>query len=221
MHKLQKDLIYSFTLHSHAYLEITILTEGESVNTINGKEYIMSKGDLVLIPPNTLHSGKSHIGFTDTSVRIDRYTNEDFPYVIHLHDTDGTVLTLSNLIIKTHLEKGPNYTALEESLKESLIQYIKQLSDSSYKYTFTNTLKNIMYTNFPDKNFSLADEIQKLGYNDDYFRRCFKYDTGKSPLEYLTMLRIRQAKDMLSIISSYCNTYICGRVYNSIHFAGN
>ena len=37
-----------------------------------------------------------------------------------------------------------------------------------------------------------------MGYNSDYMRRCFREDFGKSPLEYLTQLRLEQAEKMLT-----------------------
>ena len=45
--------------------------------------------------------------------------------------------------------------------------------------------------------FDLTGEIEKTGFHPDYVRRCFKAETGKTPLAYLTWLRINKAKQLL------------------------
>ena len=65
------------------------------------------------------------------------------------------------------------------------------------QFPFVNEFKSIAYENISNAEFQITDQIAKMGFHPDYFRRCFKEETGKTPLEYLTSLRIRQAKTLL------------------------
>ena len=58
--------------------------------------------------------------------------------------------------------------------------------------------KYTLYKNLGNSDFNVGDAITECGYNPDYFRRCFKKEFGRSPLEYLTDLRIAKAEELLS-----------------------
>ena len=58
--------------------------------------------------------------------------------------------------------------------------------------------KNLIYENIGSADFNITEEIQSLGFNVDYFRRCFKEDLGCTPHEYLTGLRMDKAKKLLT-----------------------
>ena len=52
-----------------------------------------------------------------------------------------------------------------------------------------------------------------MGISFDYMRHCFKEETGETPLEYLTKMRIRQAKRHLRQNKFYSVgeiAYLCG-----------
>ena len=59
-------------------------------------------------------------------------------------------------------------------------------------------LKKEIYENLSNPDFDLADAISKTGFDKDYFRRCFKRETGKTPTQYITDMRIVKAKQLLS-----------------------
>lgn len=58
-------------------------------------------------------------------------------------------------------------------------------------------LKNILYENISNSDFKVASLAEVSGYNIDYLRRCFLAETGKTSREYLTGLRLSQAKKLL------------------------
>ena len=63
-----------------------------------------------------------------------------------------------------------------------------------YRYPFVAEFKNLLFQKISDCEFDISEGIRALGYNPDYFRRCFISDTGSTPLGYLTALRIGEAK---------------------------
>ena len=52
-------------------------------------------------------------------------------------------------------------------------------------------------TEIIDAEFEVTRGMEQTGFDKDYLRRCFKKEVGKTPLEYLTSLRMEQAKTLL------------------------
>ena len=65
------------------------------------------------------------------------------------------------------------------------------------RYPFVANFKNLLYANIANPDFRIAEHIKALGYSSDYFRRCFKDEVGKTPQQYLTDMRITEAKSLL------------------------
>ena len=53
----ENRLIGEIPLHGHDHYEIEYVADGTMVNTINGKETVMSPGDFNILSPDDLHSG--------------------------------------------------------------------------------------------------------------------------------------------------------------------
>ncbi len=48
-----------FAVHSHPHEQIGVCTQGEAVFTIDGREYVVKKGDVYHIPPNVPHAERN------------------------------------------------------------------------------------------------------------------------------------------------------------------
>lgn len=48
-----------FPLHSHAHEQIGFCLQGEAVFTIDGKEHLVTKGEVYTIPPNVQHAQRN------------------------------------------------------------------------------------------------------------------------------------------------------------------
>jgi YesN/AraC family two-component response regulator len=180
--------------HSHSDWEIVLHISGYATVFIGDKKYTASPGDIMVIPPNTTHSNFSDDYYTDMYMQAKKL---DFFDVVFTHDMDDNVLVLMNMLHKTLTEKEFHYSNIADNLTETICSYINKLSRSEHSYQFVNDLKNIIYNNFSNVDFNLTKEIEDLGYNPIYIRRCFKKVMGKPPLEYMTSLRINQAKIFL------------------------
>ncbi|KOY16679.1 helix-turn-helix domain-containing protein [Paenibacillus xylanivorans] len=53
---------WDYPAHEHPQYELNYVTEGEQHMTVNGKLYIQKAGELLLIPPGSIHSSLSHNG---------------------------------------------------------------------------------------------------------------------------------------------------------------
>lgn len=180
--------------HSHPCWELIYQLSGENTSVIGGREYKISPGDVMIIPPNVPHSGGSDGAYTDMYIQAECL---DFFDIDVIRDRDGDILSLFNMFHKTFLQKDNNYKMICQSLLETVCQYIKKYSEQDYRFGFVYDLKNIIYENISNPEFKISSLGKALGYNPDYLRRCFFAETGKNPREYLCSLRLSQAKKLL------------------------
>lgn len=186
--------ITNCSAHSHDNWEIILHLTGSVISTIKDTQYNISPGDVMIIPPGIEHDGKSDVFYTDIFLQAEHL---DFSDILVVHDIDSGIHKLFMLLHKVMTEKDDNYSKIADSLLETICHYIKRNSKTNYKYPFVQKLKNEIYKNLSNSNFSIYDEITKLGFNIDYFRRCFKEDTKRTPNRYITELRINQAQTLL------------------------
>ena len=187
--------IRSCSLHRHAEWEIVYQKSGNSTTTVDGVPYQLKRGDVIAIPPNAVHEGRSDTYFSDMYVRPE---SAGFPRKVFIvHDQDGSLRTLFNMILKTYIEKEPNHHAICNGLLETICATVDRNRAMTYKHPFVVELKRRIYENMADPGFSVTDEIQKMGYNPDHVRRSFYADVGVSPHRYLTNLRLTLAKKRL------------------------
>lgn len=199
-----------FTAHSHKYWEVSLHLSGSSNIVLDGVSYNMKENNIRLIPPGTSHIGLKGDNFSDIYFHA---KNLDFKDITVVYDYDGSVRCLFELLHDVMLAKEENYASIADSLTDTICQYIKKYAKTDYKYDFIAKFKHTIHENISNSKFNISDEIRDLGFNTDYFRRCFKEELGQTPLEYMTNLRINTAKKMLTqkTFQSIENTaYNCG-----------
>ncbi|MCR5400942.1 MAG: AraC family transcriptional regulator [Treponema sp.] len=59
-HSRIPEWLSGFPLHWHEEFEIILVTFGKAVFTVNGKRYVAKKNDILLIPPESIHSIERH-----------------------------------------------------------------------------------------------------------------------------------------------------------------
>lgn len=182
--------------HQHPRWEMVYRLAGTSYTTINGKVHQISDGDTYLMPPHTPHSDEATHPYSDLVIHIDHL---DFTDVLVLHDFEPHLSWLTQMIHRIMLKKEYNYQNIANNLMEAICQYIQQLSQSPYESPLVYKLKNILSDNIENLDFDLTQAIQSIGYHPDYIRRQFKAETQKTPLGYLTNLRINRAKQLLQM----------------------
>lgn len=188
--------ITSYGSHAHAdSVEIVYQINGSYTMTAEGKSYKIKQGDVIIMPPNITHSGISDgESYTDMYVQC---TGGEFKEVQVVHDTDGAILPLMEMIYRATTERGDGYHKIADSLLEAICAYLTRYINKKTKYEFVDNFKNLIYENLSNPDFDISEEIKKSGYSTDHFRRCFKEETGATPLEYLTALRVNRAKKLL------------------------
>ena len=183
-----------YTRHVHNEFEIVFVTKGRMTILVEGEHYEVSENDMMVIPPQTNHEGIDGEDFINVYIHV---KNLDFSDVLWVHDYDGSARTLVMMLLRVTSEKEIGYGEISDKLFDTLWEYVKKYSKRSFKYDFVSRIKNLIYENLDNPTFRISDEVRRIGFNTDYFRRCFVEEIGKTPVAYLTGLRVERAKGLL------------------------
>lgn len=181
--------------HRHSDWEVVTSVQGTMKVKAGSKTFDMKAGDVLIIPPHTVHQGFDGVNYVDLCINadLDGFPNES----IKIHDTDSGILTLLLMVRRVVSEEEANYENIANRLLEAITEYLRRHVTNPYKYEFVYEIKDRIYKNLSNPDFDVSREIKKIGFNTDYFRRCFREETGMTPLEYITKLRINEARELL------------------------
>ena len=84
------------------------------------------------------------------------------------------------------------------ALGDLIASYMLAYRDSARFSPPVEKLRSVIIWNYADPGFALDQAIRALPFHYDYLRKIFKRETGQTPLEYMTRLRMKKAERMLS-----------------------
>lgn len=204
-------------LHSHSYYEIYYLTEGRRKYFIDSALYQVDEGDVIVIPPNTLHRSIGDDAGVYSRILI------NVPAV----DFEGSLLPEFTSFFDGYFYKIPQkrrkyFDALIEKIlyeygkkdrfsdyllhshvNELLIFLTRVRSHESLPSPGNETDKIIgkaarfIRDNF-DKPLTLEDTASAVGISKTYFSRLFKAKTGFGFSDYLAQVRVSEAARLLT-----------------------
>ncbi|MBS4957225.1 MAG: AraC family transcriptional regulator [Clostridium sp.] len=215
---------YDFKYHCHDFLELSIVTSGKVEYYIDGNEYILNKGDLLLSNPGLYHmetpNEKSkytqlHIGINNfklSEIRENYIDNKGVGPVLRFKKYENEFLKCCDEIIKEEKMKRMGYPLVLKSLVMKLLIIIcRELEDEEEKveeniYSCSlesnekqNIVKSIIsYMNSNYMNDISLDKISKNMYlSPVYISKIFKEEIGDSPINYLIKIRLAKAEELL------------------------
>ena len=210
--------IKEYSLHSHKDWEIVCQLEGEVKTQVGDKSFTLTEGQIMLIPPHVLHKGSSNNFFRDISFIAKEIDFNGFQVIT---DSRGDITALISMIFRICTEQEGDFKPVAYSLTSALYQMIKHELGSSSGSPAVEKIKKDIYENLSNIDFDLSYAIAETGFDKDYFRRCFKRETGKTPSKYLTDMGIVNAKQLLldnKLFSIEAIAHSCGFA-DSLYFS--
>ncbi len=192
------DSTYCVKLHTHDFWEVVYYTDGYGEVRIGDDIIPFEAGDIFVIPPTIPHTDYSDVGFKNY-----HYTFLDFELpttgYLKLKDSDNQdfLRILKQLHLEYHL-KRKNWQNIIEALYQLLHQYIISFSQETEHNLYVSKAIKEIISNFSNPNFDLDQMIEDIPLNNDYFRKLFQKQMGKTPLQFLTHKRISYAKHLLN-----------------------
>lgn len=185
------DGVKTYPLHMHKDYEIMLYLSGNGFLRTNKKNYPFSHGTIIIVPPYIKHGSTSNYGFKNISVCGDFNHLFNFSEPISLNDNKKQEGEILAKMIFDNRYGNKNYLS---SLSASYIYYILQnvQTENNIGICIRNIISEISNNAF-DCNLDTTDILLKSGYAEDYIRSCFKKITEKTPIEFLTEIRIKHA----------------------------
>lgn len=190
-----------FPQHKHKEYEIAVYTKGKAIYHTEERDIEVSRGKITIAPPGIEHS-------TEICDGIERiYIRGEFNQVFHFtsavaisDNSKGEGLLLAKMIYENRYENPEYVSALVNALAHFLLRSVKMDDEISL---VIKEIINQITANFYDSNLNVTELLEKSGYAEDYIRAQFKKITGRTPIEFLTKVRISHA---CYLIDSYKNT---------------
>ncbi len=189
--------------HKHKTYEIIVYTKGSGILHIQGKDLEVTAGKIIVIPPGTVHHTSA------CSADFERlYINGDLHQFFNL--------TSPTLILDNAEKEGVLLAKMIYNNRHSAYEYVLTLINAFTHFLLQNIkLENEIFlavkmivdaisNQFYDSSINLHALLKKSGYAEDYIRAQFKKIMGKTPIEFLTEIRIKHA---CYLIDTYKNSF--------------
>ncbi len=190
---------YDVQWHSHDYWELVYCTGGAGTFLFdNGVMIHYEEGDTVAIPPQQRHANSSEEGFTNIHMRM---AEPSFPYrtVFKVGDDPerhiGIAFKQARYYYLADIKKRELVLA---ALGELISSYLIVYRDNSEYSEPVEQIRKLLIRDYANADLALDALLHSLPFNYDYLRKLFKKEVGVTPHEYLTQLRMKKAKTMLS-----------------------
>lgn len=220
---------YRINLHNHDFWEIVCYTKGHGMVEINGEIIPFQENDIFAIPPNVPHTDYSDIGFQNYHYT---FTDDNFNRLVYMkfQDTENKdFLSIMEQLYREYHLKRKNHQNIMDSLYSVLYHYIISLSEETEINQYVSMVINEIINNISNPDYEIQLTLNKVPLTQDYFRKLFYEETGKTPLQYLTYKRISYAKQLLDIQlnsgisiqeiawrSGFSDSYYFSRVFKKI-----
>lgn len=221
------EFFSSYPLHWHDEMELIYICSGQGVITIQSHQYIVKADDIVIIPPQMVHSIEQYFKCTMEYFNILfhfsllNYASNDTCYEkyfkpLYCHTKLPSLYLKSevdlNRFVHPHImylieNRKKSYTSDELMVKSNLfaiMHYINQYSSptSSAELSLKNNydkLKNLLLhiQSNYDHTITVKDAAAICGFSPSHFMKLFKEMTGKSFSQYLIDYRLEIAARQL------------------------
>lgn len=218
-------------MHSHEYMELFYIIEGEYRQKILGNEFTFHKGELCLIDKNCLHQelldgtsakvlflGITNVMFNDimerkiATERIASFLNmalleqKTLQQYLHFQPQSGAEKQMEEIIVSMILELKRHDVATPFICQGILLRLFWVLS-TQYEFSLSKKMKKkvkwIMFEEITEymrkhlRDMSITRLAEEFHFQEDYFNRFIKEQTGLTYTEYLQSLRLQRAENLL------------------------
>ncbi len=201
--------------HSHDDWELVYCTGGEGRFSFEDETLSYSKGDIVVIPPNTPHMNSSDVGFTNIHANISDATLPFKEPIVISDDSDGHILRAFTDALYYYSGKMDNRQIIVAAFGNLIVNYVIAFKNNKPLRNVVEAIKSDIMRNFTNCDYELDKYLKTIPFSYDYLRKLFKSEMGMTPHNYLISLRMQMAEKHL------CSThgveqnisqiaYICG-----------
>ena len=195
--------------HYHNVFEFYFLEEGICNYFIDDKSYEVLPGDIVLIPEGTIHKTMYEEGqhsrklMTLSSHYIPSSVVEMMPSMLYLYRNPDIIPEIRKLLLRIESEYTQPDEYSEEIIESSvaLLFFLLARNAKNRKTIQNGSVYATQAINYIKDNYSseikLSEIAKLISVSPEHLSRVFKKETGFGFSEYVTMLRLQKAGQLL------------------------
>ena len=194
----KSPLLSECGFHAHDCWEVILNLSGEGVETVCDEESPFYPGSVTVCPPFAPHNKRCEAGahwqdiylrFEDAAFSLERLRFSD--------NSDHAMARLMELLPSACARRVPN-SPFPAALGEAVCALLREWDEHDAPADpLTERLRSEISRRFTDPEFTPRAAMAALGYCEDYLRRRFHRETGQTPTEYLTALRLGHARMLI------------------------
>lgn len=250
---LNPEIMYAYknkpqeegTYHSHDWPEMTYILSGRCKYRIEGEEYILETGDLLIANPGVKHQYlildakespvEFYIGFRGCHFRNmpqDSILLNDGGHILHCKAELRQELNriCYDMAAEYKGNKAGVYFMQRAYMTQMLLFIIREcmekLNPMQSGYIFKSNNRNYVVKkiiSYLNENYNEKISLDQIAHNmylsPVYISKLFKEETGESPINYLIKIRLEKAKEILEKPESGSVKSIAKRVgYDDVYY---
>ena len=190
----------SMPLHTHDQYEIICYTGGSGIMRTREQQYAVEEGGIVIVPPGVGHGSFSNGRIERIYIRGEFRQSFSFTEPVLLRDNArGEGERLARLLYENRFGNGEYLHALCTAFVQFLLMHM-EVEDSMGRAV--GEIVGQLTRHFPDPDLNTGEVLRRSGYAEDYIRAHFRRITGRTPVEFLTDVRIRHACFLMEFYGS-------------------
>ena len=178
--------------------EIMLVQTGEARFITENSETSIYEGHIIIVPPGITHDVVSEGKYNIISILGNFELLSDFREATVIRDNIyGEGKKLAELVLYNRFNSEDYFT----SLCNALLNFILLNNDSPKNNMNTIVYKMIdmIKKNYDNSEFSIIKMLKESGYAKDYIRTKFFEVAKMTPKKYLTTIRMKRAKELLTL----------------------
>lgn len=189
------------------YIDLTYITGGQAVYTINRKKITACEGDILCIPKGSERSAVSNdptkFECFATNFNLFSLTGEELAVPLPLHSRVGVhndLIAHYRKLNEDYLARSPGYVMRARARFMLIMQrFMEMLVYEVDTHQFDPRIKRAIrfITEHYAEHLAISTVAAEVSLNPVYFGTLFKRETRVSFRDYLNTIRINQAEDML------------------------
>jgi len=189
--------IHDFPPHQHTTWELVLYTHGTGVATVGDRPIPFEPGTVICMPPKIDHRERSESGYRNIHIQTDEYPAAAGQVPVFKDTEDRPFFNVAMMLYRENRLQQANWRLMSQDFFDVLMLYLKRWTEAGSAPQPVERLKHVIFQNLHNPDFDLSRAIDDLPLSADHARRLFLQNTGSTPLQYLTALRVDEAKHLL------------------------
>ena len=184
-------------MHSHKQCEFVYFFSGNGIVEYNGKKYEFGEGSYYFMNKGVAHSELYKKTGMSIVVWFDLDESVSIPDLFQ-HNTNLNISDICEQIREELKNRFYSYKTMVDYLMRQIVVLLERQMQSKSEIKQHSIRETIYYI---DEYFMTKIKVSELakecGYSPDHYRCLFKAETKMTPKDYISLRRIKHAKELL------------------------